>query len=226
LRRWHKIKVVGAWTNGRVMAAQVGPKAGVISGAASRGVLAYVSGDERGRIVEGSAMPGTCVDTGRVAGRRTVRLRTLDDLQAEVDRITAADAAGRLRTLGNWSAAQILWHVGRLIELSIDGFPFRYRRGPEWITRLFRLLAWRWLIALAFRPGFVNPPEAATLEPDPAVTLDAAGAYLKHQLARIRNGERMTQECSVEGVYSHEQWVYIHLRHAELHLSFLTEQEK
>jgi gamma-glutamyltranspeptidase/glutathione hydrolase len=44
--RGHKIKVAGAWANGRVMAAQVGPKAGVISGAASpRGVLAYVSGD-------------------------------------------------------------------------------------------------------------------------------------------------------------------------------------
>jgi hypothetical protein len=31
----------------------------------------------------------------------------------------------------------------------------------------------------------------------------------------------MTQECSLDGPYTHEQWVYIHLRHAELHLSFL-----
>jgi hypothetical protein len=31
----------------------------------------------------------------------------------------------------------------------------------------------------------------------------------------------MTQACSVEGPNSHEQWVYIHLRHDELHLSFL-----
>jgi hypothetical protein len=107
------------------------------------------------------------------------------------------------------------------MELSFDGFPFRYRRGPTWITRLFRLLAWRWLIALAFRPGFRNPPEAATLEPEPSVSLEEAAAYLKRQIARVRAGERMTQECSVEGPYTHEQWVYIHLRHAELHLSFL-----
>src|SRR5690349_17315611 len=92
--------------------------------------------------------------TGRVGGRRPVRLATLDDLVVEVDRVRAAAAAGAVRSLGNWSPAQILWHVGRLMELSFDGFPFRYQRGPEWITRLFRLLAWRWLIALAFRPGF------------------------------------------------------------------------
>jgi hypothetical protein len=143
-------------------------------------------------------------------------------LGAEVDRVSVAVAAGTARSLGNWSPAQVLWHIGRLVELSFDGFPFRYRRAPEWITRLFRRFAWRWLIALAFRPGFKNPPEAAALEPEQSVSFDAAAAYLKQQLARIGRGERMTQECSVEGPFSHEQWVYIHLRHAELHLSFLT----
>ena len=153
--------------------------------------------------------------------RRQLRLNTLDDFSEEVDRMIAAARSGRVRRLGNWSPAQVLWHIGRLIELSFDGFPFRYRRGPEWITRLLRILGWRWLIALAFCPGFQNPPEARTLEPDPSLTLLDAGTYLKQQLARIQNGEQMTQECSVDGPYTHEQWVYIHLRHAELHLSFL-----
>jgi gamma-glutamyltranspeptidase/glutathione hydrolase len=44
--RGHKVKVVGGWANGRVMAAAVGPRPGVLSAAASpRGQLAYVSGD-------------------------------------------------------------------------------------------------------------------------------------------------------------------------------------
>jgi hypothetical protein len=166
-------------------------------------------------------MPMAPLDTGRVGGRRPVRLSTLDDLALEVERVAASATSGSVRPLGNWSPAQVLWHIGRLMELSFDGFPFRYRRGPIWVTRLFRLLAWRWLIALAFRPGFQNPPEAATLEPEPSVSLEEAAAYLKRQIARVRGGERMTQECSGEGPYSHEQWVYIHLRHAELHLSFL-----
>ena len=132
-----------------------------------------------------------------------------------LDAFDLFDAAFDIADLG---AGQLILE---LIELSFDGFPFRYRRAPAWITRLMHLLAWRQLIALAFRPGFHNPPEAATLEPDPSVSLADAAAYLKNQFRRIENGEQMTQECSIEGPYTHEQWVYIHLRHAELHLSFL-----
>lgn len=153
--------------------------------------------------------------------RRVVRLRTLGDLASATERICQAAAAGKVHTLGNWSPAQILWHIGKLIELSIDGFPFRYRRGPAWVMRLLRRVSWRMLIALAFRPGFRNPPYAAVLEPDPALTLDEGASFLQLQLDRIRKGEQMTQACSVDGSYSHEEWVYIHLRHAELHLSFL-----
>jgi hypothetical protein len=37
-----------------------------------------------------------------------------------------AAATGKVQSLGNWSPAQVLWHIGRLIELSFNGFPFRY----------------------------------------------------------------------------------------------------
>jgi hypothetical protein len=166
------------------------------------------------------------VDTGSVPGRRAVRLRTVEELAAEMERVAAAAAAGKVRALGNWSPAQVLWHISRLIEFSFDGFPFRYRRGIRWLTLLLRAVAWRWLIRMALRPGFGNPPYAAALEPDPAVTLDDAAAYLRRQLSRIRAGEHMTQEATVEGPYLHEQWLYIHLRHAELHLSFLAIQSE
>jgi hypothetical protein len=56
----------------------------------------------------------------------------LDDLTAEMERITLAAAAGKVRSLGKWSPAQAIWHIGKLIELSFDGFPFRYRRSPKW----------------------------------------------------------------------------------------------
>ena len=167
-------------------------------------------------------MQGVTVDTRCVANRRSLHLQTLDDLAAEIDRLVAAAEAGKVRPRGNWSTAQVLWHISKFVECSFDGFPFRYRRGPPWLTRLFRLVSWRWLIALAFRAGFKNPPEAAVLEPDPLLSIDSAAVHLRAQIARIYNGERMTQECSVDGPYSHEQWLYIHLRHAELHLSFLT----
>jgi hypothetical protein len=171
-------------------------------------------------------MPHAEIDTGRVRNRRPVHLKTIDDLAAEVERVVAAANAGRIHPLGNWSPAQMLWHIGKLIEFSFDGFSWRYRRGPLWLTRPLRFLAWRWLIRMAFRPGFRNPPEATALEPAAGLAFEEAAAYLRHQIERIRRGEKMTQESAVEGPYSHEQWVYIHLRHAELHLSYLAIEEK
>jgi hypothetical protein len=160
-----------------------------------------------------------------VEHRRAVQLHTIDDLAAEVERVRAVADAGRVRPLGNWSPAQVLWHLGKLMELSFDGFSWRYRRGPIWLTRTIRFLAWRWLLRMAFRPGFQNPPEAAVLEPPAGLSLEEAGAYVQQQMERIRRGERMSQAAGVEGPYMHEQWVYIHLRHAELHLSFLAIDE-
>jgi hypothetical protein len=153
--------------------------------------------------------------------RRTLRLRSADELLAEGERIIAAAAAGHARPLGNWSPAQVLQHVARLIEFSFDGFPFQYPLALRWAARLVRLVSWRLLLAVAFRPGFRNPPAAAALEPDPGVTLDEAAAYFRRQVERIRHGERMRQPSPAEGPIAHKQWVIAHLRHAEMHFSFI-----
>jgi hypothetical protein len=91
----------------------------------------------------------------------------------------------------------------------------------RWAARLLRMLSWRWLLALAFRPGFRNPPVAAAVEPQPAVSLAEAVRYVHRQLERISSGDRMTAANPSMGPLSHEEWVEVHLRHAELHLSFL-----
>lgn len=165
--------------------------------------------------------PTNMRDTRSVAGRRLVRLKTFDDLLAAADRIADAAVAGRAVTLGNWSAAQVLQHVGRLIEFSLDGFPFQYPLAWRWAARFVRLVSWRGLLALAFRPGFRNPAVAAALEPDPAMSIADAAAYLRAQVDRVRRGERMTAPSPAEGPITHEQWGFAHLRHAELHFSFV-----
>jgi hypothetical protein len=144
-----------------------------------------------------------------VSTRRQVQLVSIADLVREVDRVVAAAQAGRVRPVGNWSAAQVLQHIGRLIEFSLDGFPFRYPWHLRWTARLIRCLSWRLLLSLAFRPGFRNPPQAAALEPDPAVTPDEAASYLRRQLARIQAGEQMTQPSPAEGPYrtSNGSWL-------------------
>ena len=146
---------------------------------------------------------------------------SVDDLRAEVERLAMAARSGRVRSSGNWSVAQMFQHVGRLIEFSFDGCPFRYPWWLRWPARVLGAVAWRRMIALAFRPGFRNPPAAAALEPDQDVPHDTAAAYIRAQLDRVLQGEQMTQPGPIGDVRSHDQWVYVHLRHAELHLGFL-----
>jgi hypothetical protein len=160
--------------------------------------------------------------SGRVtATRRTIHLRSLDDLAAEAERIVAAAEAGWARALGKWSPAQILQHVGRLIEFSLDGFPFRYAWYLRWPVQVLYFISWRWLLALAIRPGFKNPPQARALEPDPDVTLAEAANYLRAQLARIKRGEKMTALSPTGEHPTHDEWIEAHLRHAELHFGFV-----
>ena len=163
----------------------------------------------------------TAVSTARVQSRRTILLQSLADLASEVDRVCASAAAGRVRPLGNWTAAQVLQHLALFIAGSLDGFAFQYPLRLRCQAWLLGLISWPLLMRLAFRPGFRNPPAAASVEPDPAITLEHAAANLRRQLQRLASGERMTHRSPTGERLSHDQWLECHLRHAELHLSFL-----
>lgn len=155
------------------------------------------------------------------SSRRHVQLGSLDDLQAEVERIVAADRQGRLRTTGQWSAAQIIEHLAVFMRFSFDGFPFRYPWRLRLPARLLKPFAWKTLVKLALRPGFRNRGAALAVEPGADVELADAVDHLRAQIERVERGEQMHQPSPAEGAISHSQWLYAHLRHAELHLSFI-----
>lgn len=142
------------------------------------------------------------------------------DFRNAMQRLDSARQAGGLESLGAWSLDRCCQHLGRWIEFSIDGFPFRYPFRYRLLGRLARVISWRSLVRLATRPGFVNPRCAEAVEPDVAIADGAGVAYLLRQLDRLDAGETMTQPSPVEGPISHDQWWYFHLRHAELHLRF------
>jgi Protein of unknown function (DUF1569) len=152
--------------------------------------------------------------------RRSLAFDSLDDFRREIVRLDDARNEGTLNRSGNWSLDQCCQHLGRWVEFSIDGFPFKYPWRFRLMGRLVRLVSWRLLVSLALRPGFMNQPTARAVQPD-AMIADGEGVnYLRRQLARLEHGERMKQTSPVEGAISHEQWCYFHLRHAELHLGF------
>jgi Protein of unknown function (DUF1569) len=158
--------------------------------------------------------------------RRVLHFDSVDDVAAEVERIVAAQHAGHLEALGNWSAAQIFEHLAKFIEFSYEGFPFRARWPLRAVSYLAKWIAWKRFVDFALRPGHRIPAYADALQPDAWADFDVATARLHAALVRIRRGQPMRAPSPFEGTISHQQWVYVHLRHAELHLSFLDPRER
>lgn len=151
--------------------------------------------------------------------RRTLRLDSIDELAAEIDRLVNAQHSGHLEAAGNWTPAQILDHLAVFMEFSYEGFPFRASWPVRAASHLAKWIAWQRFVDWALRPGFRIPNPA--LEPDQWADFDVAAARLRAQVNRIRRGEPMTAPSPWEGALTQDQWIYVHLRHAELHLSFL-----
>ena len=62
------------------------------------------------------------IDTGKVQDRRKLRYQSIDELLADMDRIAAADKAGKLRCTGNWTAGQAMGHLAAWINYSYEGY--------------------------------------------------------------------------------------------------------
>lgn len=156
----------------------------------------------------------------RQAERREVRLESLEDLRAEVERIAVAERAGTLRRTGNWSTGQAFEHLGKFMAMSIDGFPPE-ALPPLWVRAAARLMKRRAIAGKPAPAGLKLPAEATFMLPREVVSLEEGEALLLRQLDRVRAGERFEKPSPAFGELSHEQWTGLHLGHAKLHLSFL-----
>ncbi len=162
-------------------------------------------------------MPQT-INTGRQTGRRTLRFNTVDDALADIDAILAADAAGKLKTLGNWTAGQTLAHVAAWIEYGYDGFPIK---PPPFFIRWYLKLRVPKFLRDGLPAGVKIPGvPGGTVGTDEMPTA-AAAERLRTALLRLKNGEPAQYPSPAFGDMSHEDRTQFNLRHAELHLSFL-----
>ena len=156
------------------------------------------------------------VDTGKVAGRRTLRFESIDQVMAEVDRLAEAERAGRLRRLGNWTLGQTLAHLAAWAEYGYTGSPLKVPFFIKWIVRLRK----RKFLYGPMRAGVKIPGvEGGTLATDP-VPLDEGLEHLRRVLERLK-AEAPTAPSPVFGPLTHEESIAMNLRHAELHLGFL-----
>ncbi|MCA9299217.1 MAG: DUF1569 domain-containing protein [Phycisphaerales bacterium] len=152
------------------------------------------------------------------APHRSLSFQSFDDVLAELDRIEAA--SDRVRTTGNWSAGENLEHVAKFIGFSLDGFG---GMAPWW----FRRLAVAFMKKRALGPGTMPagirlPSKASDMLPTPGTTLEGGLGALRTQIGRVQGGERMEQPSPIFESMSHGDWTTIHLKHAALHLGFIT----
>lgn len=157
----------------------------------------------------------TTATAATAPARRSLRFGSLEDLLADID---ALDARGHIDASGQWTPAQIVEHVTRFIDGSVNGFDVR----APLVLRVFGKFAKRQVIHRPMKPGFRLPAKMGEAFAPPAdVSWDEAVSYFREMIALARqNG--MTKESPVFGQLSDAEWEQLHCRHAELHFSFLS----
>jgi len=155
------------------------------------------------------------VDTAKVVDRRVLHFDSIDQALAEVDRLVAAERAGHLRRLGNWTLGQALGHLAAWAEYSYTGTPLKVPFFIRWIMKLRK----RKFLYGPMRSGVRIPGVAGgTLATEP-LPLEEALGRLRRILERLKT-EAPTAPNSIFGMLTHEEWVALNMRHAELHLGF------
>jgi hypothetical protein len=154
--------------------------------------------------------------TATIPARRTVQFASFDDVLADAERLVRARAA----TTGNWSLDQILGHLAFAMEGSVNGF----NRKAPWPLRLVgRFVVKPRILKHGMKPGFKLPPEAEKMSvPAPGGDPAAALERLRRAIQRLKS-DTTRQPHPFFGPMPAAEWDRLHLRHAELHLSFVKE---
>ena len=149
--------------------------------------------------------------------RRRLRFATIDDALAEADRLVAAEREGRLTCAGNWALGPALGHLATWAGFALDSYPPEVR-APLPVRLILRM----------FRNRTLNKgmPAGVRIGKAPGGTVGLEVLPPEEGLRRFRAAlERLrrtppTIDNPVFGPLTHEQWIQLNLRHAELHLGF------
>ena len=151
--------------------------------------------------------------------RRKLRFETIESVLADVDAVVAAAHAGQLQVLGNWTPGQVLAHLAAWIEYGYEGYPLK---APPWILRVLLRFMLPGMLKKGMRPGVKIPGVSGGTVGQDDQPIDQAAARLKQAFGRLKNGEKCSYNSPAFGAMSHEDRIRLNLRHAELHLSFLS----
>jgi hypothetical protein len=154
------------------------------------------------------------VNTKKVEGRRKLRFESLDDVLAEAERL----ASGEVKLLGNWSLAQILQHLAKGLNSTIDGTSLKI---PLFMKLAGRLFMKKKFIYGEIPAGIEIPKEAqAQFLPPGNIEPEAALSELRAAIERVKSADARADH-PIFGKMSLEESDQFQMRHAEMHFSFV-----
>ena len=149
--------------------------------------------------------------------RRQLRFETIDDALADAERLVAAEREGRLERCGNWTLGQALGHLATWASFAFDGYP-KAVHAPLPVRMILRLMRNR-IINKGMMSGVkIGRVPGGTVGLD-VISTDEGLRRFRGAMQRLRDTPP-TIVNPVFGRLTHQQWIDLNLRHAELHLSF------
>lgn len=151
------------------------------------------------------------VDTRR-AERRELHFNNFADLLAEAERL----AEGEVVTTGNWTFGQILDHLSKALNATIDGVDIKV----SWPMRMMGRLMKKRFLTKGIPPGFKIPEGGEQFEPEDEITVETGLQRLRDAIERIESTDERAEHV-VFGPVPKEIADTFQLRHAEMHLGFV-----
>jgi hypothetical protein len=153
------------------------------------------------------------IKTSKVTGRRELHFTNLGDMMADAEVLCSSKP---VTALGNWRLGNALEHLARSMDMALDGAQFT----SPWFVRLLGRWIKKRMLTQPMRPGFQLPAYAAKyLIPQDECEMHEALAHLHAAVARSM-ATTHRHPSPLLGPLTVEEWDQLHLRHAELHLSF------
>jgi Protein of unknown function (DUF1569) len=154
------------------------------------------------------------VNVKHVKGRRKVHFECYDDIRRDAEML---HRSGPLKCLGNWTAGQNYEHLAKSIDVSIDGVDYKLPLWMQWIAKAFK----NWFLNRPFKPGFNLPVKLEpAFYPREIISDEDGFRLLIVALDRIQSNPHRAASPAF-GEMPESDWIKLHCRHSELHLSFL-----
>ena len=151
-----------------------------------------------------------------MSARRTVHYSTLSEVVQDAEHLL-----GNHHTVGKWSFGQICQHLAKAMNASIDGFGFQ---APWFVRWLIAPMVKNSFLIKPMKPGFKLPKKGAVLLPDDSIAAEEGLRQMKAAVERLSH-ETPTALHPAFGKMASEEVMQLHLRHCEMHMSFIVPSE-